>query len=471
MIERHPLLAAVSAAVLVALGFLCTGSVRAETVAVPQSAEQVRLSYAPLVEQVAPAVVNIYTRKIVETRSPLFNDPFFQKFFGQQFGGTRKKAETALGSGVIVEGDGIVVTNHHVIADATDIRVILRDKRQYNAQVVLSDERTDLAILKLEDVKQTLPTVTLGDSDVVHVGDLVLAIGNPFGVGQTVTSGIVSGLARTQVDVADYQSFIQTDAAINPGNSGGALVAMDGSIIGINTAIFSKSGGSHGIGFAVPVNMVQAVLKSALSGQPLVRPWLGFDGKDVDWDMAMALGMNAPHGVIVEQIRDGGPADDAGLESGDIITAIDGIIVDDAQNLRFRAATKGVGEHIRLGILRDGREIEKELILIAPPEDPPQDPIAINRDAPIAGARFVNLSPALCMQLGIQPERSGVMVIELLRNSPAARLGLQVGDILVSISGREIDLTEDLRSVLDNPPSSWSLVIDRNGEKLSVQLR
>jgi len=300
----------------------------AQTVAVPQSADQIRLSFAPLVEAVAPAVVNIYTRKTVETRgfqSPLFSDPFFQRFFGNSFpGAPQRRSENSLGSGVIVSDSGIVVTNHHVINDAEDIQVILRDRREFKATVLLSDERTDLTVLQLDGVSDPLPVVRLGDSDSVLVGDLVLAIGNPFGVGQTVTSGIVSGLARTSVDISDYQSFIQTDAAINPGNSGGALVSMDGSLIGINTAIFSKSGGSQGIGFAIPSAMVQAVLRSAESGAPLLRPWLGFDSRSVDWDIATALGMATPHGVIVESVRANGPADRAGIKPGDIIFSVDG---------------------------------------------------------------------------------------------------------------------------------------------------
>ncbi|MDW3205876.1 MAG: Do family serine endopeptidase [Alphaproteobacteria bacterium] len=441
---------------------------------VPQSREQITLSYAPLVEQVAPAVVNIYATKVVEAarfRSPLFNDPFFQRFFGDNFGGTRRRSENSLGSGVIASQDGLVVTNHHVIADADDIQVILRDRREFQAELILSDERTDLAVLKLKNPQGNLPVVTLGDSDSVSVGDLVLAIGNPFGVGQTVTSGIVSGLARTSVDISDYQSFIQTDAAINPGNSGGALVAMDGKLIGINTAIFSGSGGSHGIGFAIPSNMVAAVLRSAASGETLVRPWLGFSGRAVDWDIAAALGMERPHGVIVEQIRAGGPAAAADLRAGDIVTEVDGKPVEDIKNLRFRAATKGVGETVQLTVIRDGKTLNRSFALIAPPEDPPRDPITIRRNAPFAGAVFINLSPAVTEELGLQRDRDGVMAVEIANGSPAARLGLKPGDILRSVNGFEIETTKDLARVMNDPPSVWRLVIDRNGDRKTVEVR
>jgi Do/DeqQ family serine protease len=451
------------------------GAIAETTPVVPQSAQQVRLSYAPLVDAVAPAVVNIYTRKTVAARgpqSPLFSDPFFQRFFGNAFPGTQqRRQENSLGSGVIVSESGLVVTNHHVIADADDIQVILRDRREFKATVLVSDERTDLSVLQLVDVKGVLPVGRLGDSDAVAVGDLVLAIGNPFGVGQTVTSGIVSGLARTSLDISDYQSFIQTDAAINPGNSGGALVAMDGSIIGINTAIFSKTGGSQGIGFAIPSIMVKAILTSATSGTPLLRPWLGFDSKVVDWDIANALGMDVPHGLIVEHVRQNGPADQAGLKSGDIILSADGKIIEDAQNLRFRVATKGVGQTVKLRFLRDGTAMEADFVLQVPPEDPPKDPVVVRSNAPFAGAVFVNLSPALTEELNLRLDRSGVMVMEVARGSPAARMGLRPGDLLKSVNDYAIKLTEDLRDVLSDPPRTWRMVFDRNGETRTIEAR
>lgn len=460
---------------LVVAGTALPGPARSQDT-VPSSREQITLTFAPLVEAVAPAVVNIYAQKVVEQRafrSPLFDDPFFQRFFGENFGGgpTRRRLENSLGSGVIVSPDGMVVTNHHVIADAQDITVILRDRREFAAEIVLSDERTDLAVLRLIDPRGTIPSVVLGDSDSLAVGDLVLAIGNPFGVGQTVTSGIVSGLARTSVDISDYQSFIQTDAAINPGNSGGALVAMDGTVIGINTAIFSGSGGSHGIGFAVPSDMVRAIVRGALAGTGVVRPWLGFDGQAVDWDMAGALGMDAPNGVIVENVNRDGPAARAGLLSGDIVVSVDGSRIEDVQNLRFRLATRGIDEVVSLGVLRNGETIEVSFPLVAPPEDPPRDPFTVRRDAPFAGATFVNLSPALVEELGLRRERYGVMVSDIGRNSPAARLGLRPGDVLLDVNDVAIDLTADVRRLVDAPPTVWRMTIERDGDRLSVEVR
>ena len=275
----------------------------AETQA-PTSRETIRLTFAPIVKKAAPAVVNVYSRRVVRARSPLFDDPFFRRFFGEDspFGLNRERVQNSLGSGVILDPDGLIVTNHHVIVDADEIRVVLSDRREFEAKVVLSDEHSDLAVLKIDLHGGHLPALPIGDSDELEVGDLVLAIGNPFGVGQTVTSGIVSALARS-IGAADFRSFIQTDAAINPGNSGGALVDLDGKLVGINTAIFSRSGGSMGIGFAIPSAMVRVVLEAARHGGKFVRPWLGASGEAVTADIAEALKLQHPMGVLV---KDGG---------------------------------------------------------------------------------------------------------------------------------------------------------------------
>jgi len=301
---------------------------------VPQSREQVMLSFAPVVRQVAPAVVNIYTKRVVSERrgfSPLFNDPLFKRFFGEDFGFgmPRERVQNSLGSGVIVAPDGLIVTNYHVIKGAAEIRVVLADRREFAAELVLEDKQTDLSVLRIDPQGEALPVIELKDSDSIEVGDLVLAIGNPFGVGQTVTSGIVSALARTQAGISDYSFFIQTDAAINPGNSGGALVTLDGRLIGINTAIFSRSGGSIGIGFAIPANMVRTVVASAAGGNALVRPWTGLIGQTVNSDLAEAFGLTRPGGVIVSKVHPNGPAARAGLRKGDVITSVDGQTVDD----------------------------------------------------------------------------------------------------------------------------------------------
>ncbi len=279
-----------------------------------------------------------------------------------------------------------------------------------------------------------------------------------------MTSGIVSGLARTSVGITDIQFFIQTDAAINPGNSGGALVALDGRVVGINTAIFSQSGGSHGIGFAVPVDMAETVVEAAVSGKPLQRPWLGFAGRDVSADMAEALGMKAPSGVIVERVAEGGPADEAGLMPGDVVVSVDGRKVPDAQSLRFRLATKGVGETARVTVLRDGETRETAFALRAPPEEPPRDPVRVDGRTPLSGAVFVNLSPALADELGLPTDLTGVMAFKVADGGPAAQAGFRPGDILREINGRTIETTDTLRAILRDPPRRWRIAIERDGE-------
>lgn len=442
---------------------------------VPQGRVQVQLSYAPLVKRAAPAVVNIYAKKIVERQANvgLFSDPLFQRFFGNRLklGGTRKKVENSLGSGVIMRPDGIVVTNNHVIANAQEIRVVLADRREFDADIILADERTDLAVLKMKEVDKALPHLTFGNSDALEVGDLVLAIGNPFGVGQTVTSGIVSGLARTSVSVSDFRSFIQTDAAINPGNSGGALMAMNGQVVGINTAIFSKSGGSVGIGFAVPATMAAAVVESAITGKPLLRPWLGFNGRDVSSEIAEALGMDRPGGVLVEEIFDGSPALEAGLKPGDVILAVEGYEVEDGQVLRFRLATRGIGGMAKVAVLRAGAIEHVDFALVAPPENPLRDELIIEGHSPLSGVKLFNLSPAVADELTMPSNQKGVVIAGVRNRSSAARLGLRGRDIILAINGEEITEVEDIRTALEYDGGEWHLVVERAGRKHVIEVR
>ncbi len=443
---------------------------------VPEGREQITLSFAPVVRSTAPAVVNIYAKKVVQQRSisPLFDDPFFKRFFGDDFpfgGAPRERIQNSLGSGVLVRADGVVVTNNHVIEGAEEITVVLSDRREYEAEIVLADKRTDVAVLRIDPEGEDLPAVAFGDSDGLEVGDLVLAIGNPFGVGQTVTSGIVSALARTRVGVADYRSFIQTDAAINPGNSGGALVAMDGSLVGINTAIFSKSGGSLGIGFAVPSNMVRAIVDSAIEGRPLVRPWMGFEGRALTAELAQAMGMRRPVGIIVEDVYKGGPADGAGLRSGDVVVSVAGQDVEDMQALRFRLATRRIGESVQMTVLRKKVERSVRFPLVAPPEDPPRNETLLKGEQPLAGARIANLSPALIEDLGLTGRRQGVIVLGVVRRSRAARLGLRPGDILAAINGVELSRVQDVKKIISKPPESWRIAIRRGDRILKVEVR
>ena len=442
---------------------------------IPQNAGELTLSYAPVVKRTAPAVVNIYAKKVVQQRSAptLFNDPLFKRFFGDDFpfgGAPKERIQNSLGSGVLVRSDGVVVTNNHVIEDAQEITVVLSDRREFDAEIVLADDRTDLAVLSIDTRGEQLPSLEFGNSDALEVGDIVLAIGNPFGVGQTVTSGIVSALARTRVGVADYRSFIQTDAAINPGNSGGALVGMDGLLVGINTAIFSKSGGSMGIGFAVPANMVRAIVESAIEGRPLVRPWLGFYGRAVTADLALALDMPRPVGVIVEKIYEDGPADKVGLTAGDVVMAVDGHDVEDAQALRFRLATRRLGETVNMTVLRKGRERSVRMPLVAPPEIPPRNETMLEGGHPLAGAKVANLSPALVEELGLKGQPRGVFVMGVVRRSPAARLGVRPGDVLVSVNGKEIELVRDAEKTLKGPADRWSISIRRGDRILQVEV-
>ncbi|MBM3556883.1 MAG: Do family serine endopeptidase, partial [Alphaproteobacteria bacterium] len=401
-------------------------------------------SFAPLVRKSAPAVVNIYAKKVVVQRSmPLpFADPLFRRFFGDDFPGfqsaPRQRIENSLGSGVVVRSSGLVVTNNHVIEGADEITVVLADRREFDAKVVVADQRSDLAVLRMDAPPAGLASLELMDSDALEVGDVVLAIGNPFGVGQTVTSGIVSALARTQVGITDFQSFIQTDAAINPGNSGGALVAMDGRLAGINTAIFSKTGGSLGIGFAVPANMVATILRAAESGGKLVRPWLGATTQTVTAELAGAIGIDRPQGVLIGDIHRDGPAARAGLRKGDVVLAVDEREISDAEQLKFRLGTRPVGGMARLALLRGRQRIDAALPLSAPPEDPPRELTQVGGNGPLAGALLGNLSPAFAEELGLDPLQSGVIVVRVQQGSPAATIRLQAGDRLVRLQGQDL---------------------------------
>ncbi len=326
---------------------------------VPSSPTELRLSYAPVVQRAAPAVVNVYAAKTVTVRNPLLDDPIFRRFFGMPGGpGGGEQTQRSLGSGVLVDAAGLVVTNNHVIEGADQVKVSLADKREFEAEIVLKDSRSDLAVLRLKAQNERFPALEFADSDALLVGDVVLAIGNPFAVGQTVTHGIVSAVARTQVGITDYQFFIQTDAAINPGNSGGALVDLGGRLVGINTAIFSRSGGSQGIGFAIPANMVKVVVASAKSGGSTVkRPWLGARLQAVTPEIAESLGLKRPAGALVASLTPTSPAARAGLKTSDLIVAIDGQAVDDPNAFDYRFATKALGGSARLGVVRAGKEL------------------------------------------------------------------------------------------------------------------
>src|SRR5437763_3175772 len=336
---------------------------------VPASPADIRLSYAPIVQRVQPAVVNVYAGKVVQNRNPLLDDPIFRRFFGVPGNQQPEQMQRSLGSGVMVDPSGLVVTNNHVIEGADQVKISLADKREFEAEIVLKDSRTDLAVLRLKDTKEKFTTLDFANSDELLVGDVVLAIGNPFGVGQTVTHGIISALARTQVGITDYQFFIQTDAAINPGNSGGALVDMTGKLAGINTAIFSRSGGSQGIGFAIPANMVRVVVASAKSGGKAVkRPWLGARLQAVTPEIAETLGLRLPTGALVANVVPSSPAARAGLKPSDLVVAIDGQPIEDPNAFDYRFATRPLGGTAQVDVLRTGKTVKLAVPLETVPD-------------------------------------------------------------------------------------------------------
>ncbi|WP_337266913.1 DegQ family serine endoprotease [Oryzifoliimicrobium ureilyticus] len=437
----------------------------AQEKSVPQSQTEMQLSFAPLVKRTAGAVVNVYAEKTIRRQSPFAGDPFFEQFFGQQMP-NRTEKQSSLGSGVIIEANGTVVTNNHVIEGADDIKIALADGREFPCKVVLKDDRLDLAVLKING-KGDFPTLPIGNSDNVEVGDLVLAIGNPFGVGQTVTSGIVSALARNQVVKNEFGFFIQTDASINPGNSGGALMNMKGELIGINTAIFSRGGGSNGIGFAIPANLVKVFLASADSGaKSFERPYVGATFDAVTSDVAEALGLNKVRGALIVKVTPDSPAAKAGLKAGQVITAVDGVEVEHPDALLYRLTTAGLGKTVKLNVLEGGKPREVPMQLDRAPETQPRDRRTIGGASPFTGAVVENLSPRVADELRMSSDSTGVVVADLADGSPAARLGFQPRDIIISVNGSEIKDTRQLETLAGQGAGLWRVEVDRDGQRL-----
>jgi len=454
-----------AAPILFALALATPAS--AEERAVPQSRTEMQLSFAPLVKQVENSVVNVYAERVVERKSLFDGDPFFEQFFGQQMP-NRTEKQSSLGSGVIVGTKGYVVTNNHVIEGASDIKVALADGREYESTVVLKDERVDLAVLKIKSDTE-FSALPLGDSDAVQVGDLVLAIGNPFGVGQTVTSGIVSALARNQVRSGDFGFFIQTDAAINPGNSGGGLINMNGELIGINTAIFSRGGGSNGVGFAIPANLVKTFVASAENGSATFdRPYVGATFDPVTSEVAEALGLDKARGALISQVQPGSPAEKAGMKPGEVVTAVNGIPVEHPDALGYRLTTVGIGGTARITVIDNGKEKDLTLSLDRAPETTPRDERLIEGRNPFAGAVVANLSPRVSEELRMPANQAaaGVVVTEVNRGSPAARIGLQPRDIIVELNGTAVSTTEALASLVGDNPAFWRVEIERDGQRI-----
>ena len=444
----------------------------AEPKQVPQNRDEVTLSFAPVVKKAAPAVVNVYASRTEKVqRNPLFDDPVFQQFFGagpqsQQ----RSQTMRSLGSGVIVDGTGLVVTNYHVIDQMTDVKVALSDQSEYPAQIVLRDQRNDLAVLKIKG-DGPFPTMELGSSDAVEVGDVALAIGDPFGVGQTVTQGIISATARANTGQGVGAFYLQTDASINPGNSGGALVDTHARLVGINSAIFSQSGGSVGIGFAIPVDVVKIVAAAAKAGDKVVhRPWLGASLQGVTYDIAETFGMNRPIGALVTDVVDHGPAEAAGVQRGDLLTAIDGKLIESPESFGFRFGTRPIGGTADLTVRRGAKTMHSKIALERAPATPKPDKVTLSGDSPFAGLTAVNLSPAIEEELSSPLNRDGVVVLGVAPESNAAAVAFQKGDMILAINDTPIKTTRNLQAATGGQHDYWKLWLLRGSEVINTVL-
>jgi serine protease Do len=418
--------------------------------------------------KVIPSVVNIASSKTVTQQSPLFNDPFFRDFFGG--GVPHEQVQRALGSGVIVSSDGYIVTNNHVVGGADKVEVRLSDGRVFPATIVGTDPKSDVAIIKIS--KTGLPAIKVGDSSKLRIGSFVLAVGNPFGLEQTVTMGIVSALGRSGLGITDYENFIQTDAAINPGNSGGALVNMRGELVGINTAILSKTGGNVGIGFAIPVNVVMTIKKSIDKYGKVVRGWLGVTVQEVTPDIAKGLGLATAKGALVSDVMKGSPAEKAGMKRGDVIVAIDGESVQNTAAMRFQVSEVMPGNTIKVKVLRDGKE--KIIPVVAgdlAKAQIPEHQILIKDNKFLEGASIADLTPAIRDTLGVGSNIQGVVVIDVVNNSAAARTGLRPGDIIISINNVPTKTLPDFQKVLGGLKGiKMSISIYRQGMVMTMTI-
>lgn len=449
---------------------LALATVASAETKVPTSQAEISLGFAPLVKEAAPAVVNIYAKRVVEVReSPFQGDPFFQNLF-RDFGTARPRVQNSLGSGVILSEDGIVVSNYHVVGMATDIRVVLNDRREFTAQVLLSDEANDLAILQLDE-PGTMPYLPLRDSDSVEVGELVLAIGNPFGVGQTVSSGIVSGLARTGAAAGTGQGyFIQTDAPINPGNSGGALIDVNGDLIGVNTRILTRSGGSNGIGFAIPANLVAEFVDQAKAGNArFEKPWAGAAGQPVDADIAESLGLDRPGGILISGLHPASPFLAAGISPGDVILAVDGQPVTNGAEMIFRMSVAGQGGTATIAGVFGGKPGEIDVALIAPPEEPSRETLETSRRTVLPGVTVSRINPALTAEMGLPLNAEGIVVEN--PGDLGARVGLRFGDILLGINDTVITRTSDVEDALRQTPRRVSMLVQRGSRRVTLRFR
>lgn len=437
---------------------------------VPQSQAEISLSFAPLVKKAAPAVVNIFANRVVQqSESPFRGNPMFEDMF-RGFGLTRPRVQNSLGSGVILSEDGIVVSNYHVVGMATEIRVVLTDRREFEAEILLADQDSDLAILKI-NADAPLPHLNFRDSDEVEVGELALAIGNPFGIGQTVTSGIVSGLARSGTATGNARGyFLQTDAAINPGNSGGALIDVQGRLIGVNTSILTRSGGSNGVGFAIPSNLVARYVEQARAGkETFTQAWAGIFGQAVDYSLAEGFGLSVPEGVVISQMHDASPFRAAGLAIGDIILAVDGQSVNSPAEMLFRMSVRPVGETIMVDVLTGGDAEQREVALIEAPDMPDRDTRVV-AGGTLAGLEVSNINPAVQSELRLPTSIDSGIVVTRVPNA-LGRVGLRPGDVLSQINGETIESTSDVEDLSGERSRSWRIDGLRGGQRFSYRFR
>ena len=429
--------------------------------------------FSSVIDPALPAVVNISSTKVVKqqgVQNPFFNDPFFRQFFGNQFGQQQQpqtERESSLGSGVIVTPDGYIVTNNHVISGASDIEVFTQNRKKYKAQLIGTDPRTDIAVLKIDATG--LPTVAFGDSSKLKVGDLVFAIGDPFGIGETATMGIVSATGRAVGGIEHYENFIQTDAAINPGNSGGALIDLRGNLVGINTAIISGGGGNEGIGFAIPTDMARDVIEQLAAHGKVVRGYMGVHIQAVDPDMAKAFGLSQGGGALVGDVTPGGPADKAGLKRGDIVLALNGDSVSGPDDLSLRIAEMAPGSVAHLTVYRDGHQQQINVTLGTFPENGQPGQPEAGVGAALQGMHVQNLTPDILQQLGLPAGTSGVVVTQVDPSSSAAAAGIQHGDVIEEVDRKPVHNLQEYQQALQGRANQpILLLINRGGNTLFV---
>jgi serine protease Do len=432
------------------------------------------MGFGPILKPALPAVVNISSSRVVKTPSqPFFNDPFFGPFFGNQGPQPpREQRQRGLGSGVIVSPDGYILTNNHVVDQATEIKVVLPDKREYKGQVVGTDPKSDIAIVKISATG--LPTLTLGDSSKIQVGDYALAIGDPFGIGETATMGIVSATGRGNLDIEDYEDFIQTDASINPGNSGGALINARSELIGVNTAILAgNGGGNQGIGFAVPINMARFVMDQILKHGKVVRGYLGVGIQEVTPDLAKTFNVPPEKGALVSDVSPDGPAAKAGVKKGDVIEELNGRPVTGPNDLKLQIASMAPGSVARLKVSRDGKLLDIPVALGELPEKSGKiAPGEAEADTPMKGVEVDELTPTIRSELGLRPDVKGVVVTEVASGSPAADAGLQRADVIQEVNRQPVNSVSDyqrlIRQVGKQPVV---LLINRRGSSAYISVQ